>query len=66
MYFLRGDGRGTLIGGGWNAMTAVNRHGDLIGDADGDNVNDLYATFDDAPAFYQDLGSGGAGQAEAG
>lgn len=32
LYFLPGDGTGQLIGGGWNSMTALTRHGDLSGD----------------------------------
>ncbi|WP_371934375.1 FG-GAP-like repeat-containing protein [Streptomyces poriferorum] len=32
LWFLRGDGTGTLIGAGWNSMTALTRHGDLNGD----------------------------------
>ncbi|CAG6398566.1 FG-GAP-like repeat-containing protein [Streptomyces cocklensis] len=32
LYFLRGDESGTLIGGGWNSMTAITRHGDLNSD----------------------------------
>ncbi|SEN06040.1 FG-GAP-like repeat-containing protein [Actinacidiphila rubida] len=39
LYFLRGDGTGTLIGAGWNSMTALTRHGDL----NGDGTEDLLA-----------------------
>jgi hypothetical protein len=39
LYFLRGDESGTLIGGGWNSMTAMTRHGDLTGDG----IEDLLA-----------------------
>ncbi|SEN14220.1 FG-GAP-like repeat-containing protein [Actinacidiphila rubida] len=39
LWFLKGDGKGTLIGGGWNAMTALTRHGDL----DGNGTEDLLA-----------------------
>ncbi|MFI1094474.1 FG-GAP-like repeat-containing protein [Streptomyces sp. NPDC020917] len=39
LYFLRGDGTGTLIGGGWNSMSALTRHGDL----NGDGAEDLLA-----------------------
>ncbi|MER5311105.1 FG-GAP-like repeat-containing protein [Streptomyces sp. NPDC002773] len=34
LWFLPGDGSGTLVGaGGWNVMNALTRHGDLTGDA---------------------------------
>ena len=36
LFFLRGDGTGVLIGGGWNSMTALTRHGDLNGDGSED------------------------------
>lgn len=36
LWFLRGDGAGSLIGGGWNSMTALTRHGDLTGDGNED------------------------------
>jgi hypothetical protein len=39
LWFERGDGSATLIGGGWNAMTALARHGDL----NGDRTEDLLA-----------------------
>ncbi|MFC5765382.1 FG-GAP-like repeat-containing protein [Actinacidiphila bryophytorum] len=32
LWFLPGNTRGTLVGAGWNAMTAMVRHGDLTGD----------------------------------
>jgi len=32
LWFLNGDGTAHLIGPGWNAMTALTRHGDLTGD----------------------------------
>ncbi|GHF20549.1 ATP/GTP-binding protein [Streptomyces spiralis] len=39
LWFVSGTGDGTLIGGGWNSMTALTRHGDLTGDG----VEDLIA-----------------------
>jgi hypothetical protein len=39
LWFERGDGSATLVGGGWNAMTALARHGDL----NGDRTEDLLA-----------------------
>lgn len=39
LYFLPGDTTATLIGGGWNSMTALTRHGDL----NGDGAEDLLA-----------------------
>ncbi|MFK0181367.1 FG-GAP-like repeat-containing protein [Streptomyces xanthochromogenes] len=36
LWFLRGDSSGSLIGGGWNSMTALTRHGDLTGDGNED------------------------------
>ncbi|MBY8878870.1 FG-GAP-like repeat-containing protein [Actinacidiphila acidipaludis] len=39
LYFLGGDGRASLIGAGWNSMTALTRHGDL----NGDGAEDLLA-----------------------
>ncbi|KUH36952.1 MULTISPECIES: FG-GAP-like repeat-containing protein [Streptomyces] len=32
LWFLPGDGSGRLVGSGWNALTALTRHGDLSGD----------------------------------
>jgi hypothetical protein len=32
LWFLPGNTKGTLLGAGWNAMTAMVRHGDLTGD----------------------------------
>jgi len=39
LWFLPGDESGRLLGGGWNAMTALTRHGDL----DGNGTEDLIA-----------------------
>ncbi|MEU1076053.1 MULTISPECIES: FG-GAP-like repeat-containing protein [unclassified Streptomyces] len=39
LWFLPGDEVGTLVGGGWNSMTALTRHGDL----NGDDTEDLLA-----------------------
>lgn len=38
LWFLPGDGTGRLIGGGWNTMNALTRHGDFTGDAREDLV----------------------------
>ncbi|MYS08294.1 ATP/GTP-binding protein [Streptomyces sp. SID6041] len=39
LWFLAGDGTGTLVGaGGWNVMNALTRHGDLTGDGREDVV----------------------------
>ncbi|MER7760558.1 FG-GAP-like repeat-containing protein [Streptomyces sp. NPDC097619] len=39
LWFLPGDGKGRLIGGGWNSMTQLVRHGDQ----NGDGREDLFA-----------------------
>jgi hypothetical protein len=39
LWFVSGTGAGTLIGGGWNGMTALTRHGDF----NGDGTEDLLA-----------------------
>ncbi|MEU5438752.1 FG-GAP-like repeat-containing protein [Streptomyces sp. NPDC020719] len=39
LWFLSGDSTASLIGGGWNSMTALTRHGDL----NGDGTEDLLA-----------------------
>jgi hypothetical protein len=36
LWFLGGGSTGTLLGAGWNSMTALTRHGDLNGDLDED------------------------------
>ena len=39
LWFLPGDGSGTLVGsGGWNAMNALTRHGDFSGDGKEDVI----------------------------
>ncbi|MGW6539684.1 FG-GAP-like repeat-containing protein [Streptomyces sp. NPDC055051] len=38
LWWLPGDGTGKLIGGGWNAMNALTRHGDLTGDGKEDVI----------------------------
>ncbi|MGW1931415.1 FG-GAP-like repeat-containing protein [Streptomyces sp. NPDC001919] len=39
LWFLAGNGTGTMVGaGGWNAMNALTRHGDLTGDGREDVV----------------------------
>ncbi|MFB8177649.1 FG-GAP-like repeat-containing protein [Streptomyces sp. NPDC055966] len=38
LWFVSGTGNGTLIGGGWNSMTALTRHGDLTGDGHEDLI----------------------------
>ncbi|MFF2778183.1 FG-GAP-like repeat-containing protein [Streptomyces sp. NPDC058052] len=38
LWFLPGDGTGKLVGGGWNAMNALTRHGDFTGDAKEDAI----------------------------
>jgi Peptidase inhibitor family I36/FG-GAP-like repeat len=53
LYFLRGDGTGTLIGAGWNSMTALTRHGDL----NGDGAEDLLAR-DTAGTLWMYPGNG--------
>ncbi|WP_377267883.1 FG-GAP-like repeat-containing protein [Peterkaempfera sp. SMS 1(5)a] len=32
LWYLRGDGTGTLLASGWNSMSEITRHGDLTGD----------------------------------
>ncbi|MFI0717787.1 FG-GAP-like repeat-containing protein [Streptomyces sp. NPDC021224] len=36
LWYLPGDGSGTLIGSGWNAMSALTRHGDFTGEGSED------------------------------
>ncbi|MEU2655294.1 FG-GAP-like repeat-containing protein [Streptomyces sp. NPDC007325] len=38
LWWLPGDGDGKLIGGGWHAMNALTRHGDLTGDGKEDVI----------------------------
>ncbi|MFZ4299152.1 FG-GAP-like repeat-containing protein [Streptomyces cinereoruber] len=38
LWFLPGNGTGRLVGGGWNAMDVLTRHGDFTGDAREDLV----------------------------
>ncbi|CAG6394873.1 FG-GAP-like repeat-containing protein [Streptomyces cocklensis] len=56
LWLLRGDGTGTLIGTGWNAMTAITRHGDLTGDG----TEDLLA-WDTAGRLWTYPGTGRGG-----
>ncbi|MEU9098748.1 FG-GAP-like repeat-containing protein [Streptomyces sp. NPDC048361] len=53
LWFLPGDCTGSLIGAGWNSMTALTRHGDLNGDGN----EDLLAR-DTAGSLYMYPGNG--------